>query len=212
MRRKQHWQDRGGRERGARPRERAVRPAGPGRLREVGAVGARPCRHAPGRRRRGLRCGSARAGQAWPAAVARWLGSELEPPVPVDDRDKRFADPAWDGNPGYFALRQAYLAARRLGEDLLAAGQGDPVADQKATARRRPRLRRACPDQLPAHQPGRAEEGVRDRRRQRARRGRATSSTMSRTTTGGRARSTAQRSSWAATSRRPPGRWCSATT
>ncbi|HEY1347018.1 MAG TPA: alpha/beta fold hydrolase [Streptosporangiaceae bacterium] len=70
--------------------------------------------------------------EAWPAAVGHWLGEDGEPPVPVDDRDKRFADPAWDGNPGYFALRQAYLAARRFGEDLLAAGRGDPVTDQKA--------------------------------------------------------------------------------
>src|SRR5215472_13562137 len=70
--------------------------------------------------------------EAWPAAVGHWLGEDGEPPLPVDDRDKRFANPAWDGNPGYFALRQAYLAARRLGEDLLAAGQGDLMADQKA--------------------------------------------------------------------------------
>ena len=70
--------------------------------------------------------------EAWPAAVGHWLGEDGEPPLPVDDRDKRFADPSWDGNPGYFALRQAYLAARRLGEDLLAAGQGDRVTDQKA--------------------------------------------------------------------------------
>ena len=78
-----------------------------------------------------LRFGAAVA-EAGPAAVARWLGSDREPPVPVDDRDKRFADPSWDGNPGWFALRQAYLAARQLGEDLLAAGRGDPVTDQKA--------------------------------------------------------------------------------
>jgi polyhydroxyalkanoate synthase len=78
-----------------------------------------------------LRFGAAVA-EAGPSAVARWLGSDREPPVPVDDRDKRFADPAWDGNPGWFALRQAYLAARRLGDDLLAAGRGDPVTDQKA--------------------------------------------------------------------------------
>ncbi len=77
------------------------------------------------------RFGAAVAG-AGPAAVARWLGSDREPPAPVDDRDKRFADPAWDANPGCFALRQAYLATRRLGEDLLAAGRGNPVTDQKA--------------------------------------------------------------------------------
>ena len=65
-------------------------------------------------------------------AAARWLGSEAAPPVPVDGRDRRFADPAWEDNPGYFALRQSYLAAQRLGEDLLAAGRGDPLADQKA--------------------------------------------------------------------------------
>jgi polyhydroxyalkanoate synthase len=52
--------------------------------------------------------------------------------VPPGEKDKRFADQAWDGNPGYFALRQAYLATRRLGEDLLAAGRGDPLTDQKA--------------------------------------------------------------------------------
>jgi polyhydroxyalkanoate synthase subunit PhaC len=68
----------------------------------------------------------------WPVATARWLGSVVDPPVPVDARDRRFADPSWDGNPGFFALRQAYLAARRLGEELLAAGIGDPLTDQKA--------------------------------------------------------------------------------
>jgi polyhydroxyalkanoate synthase len=68
----------------------------------------------------------------WPVATARWLGSVVDPPVPVDARDRRFADPSWDANPGYFVLRQAYLAARRLGEELLAAGTGDPLTDQKA--------------------------------------------------------------------------------
>ena len=67
----------------------------------------------------------------WPVATSRWLGSEVAPPIPFDARDRRFADPAWDDNPGYFAMRQAYLAARRLSEDLLAAGRGDPMADQK---------------------------------------------------------------------------------
>ena len=78
-----------------------------------------------------LRFGTALA-RVWPVATARWLGSEVTPPVPVDGRDRRFADPAWEDNPGYFALRQAYLAARRLSEDLLAAGHGDSLADQKA--------------------------------------------------------------------------------
>jgi polyhydroxyalkanoate synthase subunit PhaC len=78
-----------------------------------------------------LRFGAAVAA-AWPAAISRWLGSEAEPAVPVDPGDRRFADAAWAGSPPYFALLQAYLAVRRLADDLLAAGAGDPLADQKA--------------------------------------------------------------------------------
>jgi poly[(R)-3-hydroxyalkanoate] polymerase subunit PhaC len=78
-----------------------------------------------------LRFGTALA-RSGPAAIGRWLGSQAEPPVPADAGDKRFADAAWQDNPVYFWLRQAYLAARRMGDDLLAAGQGNPVTDQKA--------------------------------------------------------------------------------
>jgi polyhydroxyalkanoate synthase subunit PhaC len=67
-----------------------------------------------------------------PAATARWLGSPGAPPVPADAGDRRFADPAWEGNPGYFAAQQAYLATTRLARDLLAAGRGDRLTDQKA--------------------------------------------------------------------------------
>jgi polyhydroxyalkanoate synthase len=77
------------------------------------------------------RFGTAMA-SVWPAAAARGLGSHPVPPVPADPADRRFADPSWDDNPSYFALRQGYLAARRLAEDLLAAGRGEPLADQKA--------------------------------------------------------------------------------
>ena len=78
-----------------------------------------------------LRFGSAMA-MAGPVALARWAGADTPPPVPADERDRRFADAAWDGNPAYFTLRQAYLATRQLGEDLLAAGRGDRLRDQKA--------------------------------------------------------------------------------
>jgi polyhydroxyalkanoate synthase subunit PhaC len=46
-----------------------------------------------------------------PVAAVRWLGTEAEPPVPVQD-DKRFTDRAWNDNPAFFAVRQAYLAGR----------------------------------------------------------------------------------------------------
>ena len=66
-----------------------------------------------------------------PFAVARAAGADMPPPLPTG-RDKRFADPAWDDNPAFAALRQAYLAARQFSADLLAAGQGDQVSDGKA--------------------------------------------------------------------------------
>jgi polyhydroxyalkanoate synthase subunit PhaC len=66
-----------------------------------------------------------------PAALALWLGAPGEPPVPVA-ADRRFADPAWSGNPAFFSLRQGYLAAGRLVADLLTAGHGDRVSDAKA--------------------------------------------------------------------------------
>src|SRR6266487_4514870 len=66
-----------------------------------------------------------------PIAAARWLGMDVEPPVPVEN-DKRFADRTWADNPAFFAVRQAYLASRRLAEDVLKAGAGDAVADAKA--------------------------------------------------------------------------------
>ena len=78
-----------------------------------------------------LRFGAAVAA-AWPTAISRWLGSEATPAGPVDTADRRFADPTWAGSPPFFALLQAYLAAVRLSDELLAAGRGDPLADQKA--------------------------------------------------------------------------------
>jgi polyhydroxyalkanoate synthase len=96
-------------------------------LSALGRAAARPAEVAAA----GLRFGTALA-RIWPVAAARWLGSDVAPPVPADAKDRRFADPAWEDNPGYFAVRQAYLAARRLGEDVLTAGRGDPLTDQKA--------------------------------------------------------------------------------
>jgi poly[(R)-3-hydroxyalkanoate] polymerase subunit PhaC len=69
---------------------------------------------------------------AGPVAAARWMGMDAPPPVPVPEKDKRFADPAWTDNPAFFALRQAHLATSRLVSDLLEAGSGDAVDDAKA--------------------------------------------------------------------------------
>jgi polyhydroxyalkanoate synthase len=72
--------------------------------------------------------------QIGPDVLRRWSGlsgaAASQPPGTA--ADKRFTDPAWEGSPGFFALRQAYLASCRLAEELVTAGSHDPVADLKA--------------------------------------------------------------------------------
>src|SRR5205823_13869087 len=67
-----------------------------------------------------------------PATIARVLGRSFEPPLPDDAKDSRFTDEAWSRNPGFFALRQSYLAVGKLGHQLLAIGAKDSVTDGKA--------------------------------------------------------------------------------
>src|SRR3954447_13780040 len=45
------------------------------------------------------------------ATAASWLRPGAPPPVPLAPRDRRFADPAWSGNPLFYAARLGYLAA-----------------------------------------------------------------------------------------------------
>jgi polyhydroxyalkanoate synthase subunit PhaC len=97
----------------------------------VGSVLSRAARRPDAVAAATLRFGTS-AARIGPAALSRWAGRDNEPPLPADPKDRRFADPAWEANPAFFALRQWYLAARRYGEDLLAAGSGDPAADAKA--------------------------------------------------------------------------------
>ena len=65
----------------------------------------------------------------WSAAATLRVRAASTTPA---GQDKRFTDPAWDDNPAYFAIRQSYLAARRLSEELLQAGRGERVSDAKA--------------------------------------------------------------------------------
>ncbi|MEP6815600.1 MAG: hypothetical protein ABI873_08635, partial [Marmoricola sp.] len=68
-----------------------------------------------------------------PAAAGRVLGGR-EPSAAATQRpDRRFADPAWNDNAAFFALREAYLAACQLGEDVLATGSGGPLDEGKVS-------------------------------------------------------------------------------
>jgi polyhydroxyalkanoate synthase subunit PhaC len=74
----------------------------------------------------------ARLMQTGIAAGSRMWGSPAAGPVPVDPKDKRFADPAWESNPAFWAIRQAYLAIRQYGLDLVRISDLDPVDAGKA--------------------------------------------------------------------------------
>src|SRR5215211_2591850 len=67
-----------------------------------------------------------------PVTLARWLGVDAEPPVPVDAKDRRFGDPAWNDNPAFFALRQAYLELRGYGERVVGSAGLEADAEAKA--------------------------------------------------------------------------------
>jgi hypothetical protein len=97
------------------------------------------------------------------ATAAQWLGREVEPPVPVDPKDRRFADPAWSTNPWFYGVRLSYLAAAASPGR---GGLGEPGAGRRAQGRdgHRADARRARADELPRDQPGRAQAGVRHRR------------------------------------------------
>ncbi len=65
------------------------------------------------------------------AGVATGVRSD-QPPVPIPDRDRRFADPAWEDNAIYWGLRQYYLAWCRFIDEMVEAGSGGgTIEDQK---------------------------------------------------------------------------------
>lgn len=66
------------------------------------------------------------------AAFQIMRGETPTPPVEIPPRDRRFADPTWEQNPSFFALRQMYLAACHYADDLLKAGRGGGLDDEKA--------------------------------------------------------------------------------
>jgi poly[(R)-3-hydroxyalkanoate] polymerase subunit PhaC len=67
--------------------------------------------------------------------MGSWLGRSVEPPVPVDPKDRRFGDPAWTGNPFFAGVRLSYLAACRAARDVVAgAGLDDGTARKAAMA------------------------------------------------------------------------------
>jgi polyhydroxyalkanoate synthase subunit PhaC len=65
-------------------------------------------------------------------AALRWFGRDVEPPVAVDPKDRRFADPAWNANPVYYSVRLGYLTACRFARDVVGGASMEADAAKKA--------------------------------------------------------------------------------
>jgi polyhydroxyalkanoate synthase len=66
--------------------------------------------------------------------ASAWLGRPVAPPVPVDAKDRRFADPAWTANPLFHGLRLSYLLACRAAQEVVASAGLDERTATKAAA------------------------------------------------------------------------------
>ena len=99
-------------------------------------------------------------------AATRWFGRDIESPVPVDPKDRRFADPAWSTNPWFYGVRLAYLSTCRYARDVVGAAAVDADVAREGRAGPQPRARRDRAHELPRTEPGGPQAGVRHRRRE----------------------------------------------
>ncbi|MCD2193255.1 alpha/beta fold hydrolase [Actinomycetospora endophytica] len=78
------------------------------------------------------RIGAATAGRALRGLAGGDItGGDDAAPMPIT-KDGRFKDTTWTENPGYWALRQEYLALVSFFEDLVGAAGLDPDSDERA--------------------------------------------------------------------------------
>ena len=69
--------------------------------------------------------------EASSAAADRAAGDETPGPIQPGRRDRRFGDPAWEENPAFFGMLQAYLLATQLVGDVLDASDVDEVTEHR---------------------------------------------------------------------------------
>ncbi len=77
-----------------------------------------------------------RMGQATTATMGRALGLDVPGPAEVAAKDRRFAEPAWNENPAFFGLMQAYLLNRQLLSEMVegAGMEGHALAKARFAA------------------------------------------------------------------------------
>ncbi len=71
--------------------------------------------------------------EIWRQTLRRFGGEDVDPVVPPDPGDKRFASPEWQENPFFDWLRQSYLLTSRWAGDMVDKAEGlDPQTRAKA--------------------------------------------------------------------------------
>jgi len=65
-----------------------------------------------------------------PDAVRQMFATKGASSSMSDPGERRFADAAWQENPAFFALHEAYVAACQLGDKVITAASGRPGSAQ----------------------------------------------------------------------------------
>jgi Poly(3-hydroxyalkanoate) synthetase len=145
------------------------------------------------------------------AAAGRAAGIKTPPALPAaGGKDRRFVDPAWEQNAGYFTLHQSYRLMERFVEDLLELAELEEPWDGKARFALKMMVDAMAPTNFLPGNPAALKRAF-DTGGISLPGGHATSSPTSPPTAGCPARSTARPSPWARTWPPPPARSSSAT-
>ncbi len=75
---------------------------------------------------------AARLAQIPPVAWSSWLGSTVEPPVPLNQKDRRFADRTWSANPAFYSLRMSHQAFADFMDQMVTAAGLERIQETKA--------------------------------------------------------------------------------
>jgi polyhydroxyalkanoate synthase subunit PhaC len=92
---------------------------------------------------RGALDNPAAVGQAWlryaqrlaeipSVALTGWTGTAATPPVPLKEKDRRFADRAWSENPAFYSLRIYHQAFAQFVDELVTAARLERIQETKA--------------------------------------------------------------------------------
>ena len=145
------------------------------------------------------------------ATMASAGGETVEPAIAPERGDRRFRDPAWQENPAYAGMLQGYLLWSRMLRELVDVAELDRATDRKARFAVDAMIDALAPTNTLLGNPAAMRRAFETGGASVPRGRWSSSSTISRTTTGGRARSTCRSSRSARTSPPPRARSCSGT-